>query len=126
MKASDIMTMPVATVSIATSVRHAARIMLDRGVSGLPVLDDEGRLTGIVTEGDLLRRAELGTVRATESNLPAEQRARAYVKSHGWSVEDVMTKELVTITEDTPVGRVAAVMEERGVKRLPVIRDGRL
>lgn len=126
MNATDIMTMKVVTVSPETSVRHAARIMSDRRVSGLPVLNDEHQLAGIVTEGDLLRRAELGISREGRRDLPADQRARAYVKSHGWSVGDIMSKELVTISEDTPVAKVAALMEEHGFKRLPVVRGGRL
>jgi len=126
MKISEIMTRKVTTVSGATGVRRAARIMLDRGVSGLPVLDDEGRLAGIVTEGDLMRRAELGMSRADREDISAEQRARAYVKSHSWSVADVMTTEPVTVEEDTPVGRAAALMVERGIKRLPVMREGQL
>lgn len=77
MKIHEIMTRKVVTVSGATGVRHAARIMLDRGVSGLPVLDDEGRLAGIVTEGDLMRRAELGMSREDREDIPAGQRARA-------------------------------------------------
>ena len=95
MNATDIITMKVVTVSPEISVRHAARIMSDRRVSGLPVLNDEHRLAGIVTEGGLLRRAELGVSQESRRDLPADQRARAYVKSHGWSVGDIMTKELV-------------------------------
>lgn len=126
MKMHEIMTRNVATVSGATGVRHAARTMLNQGVSGLPVLDDEGGLAGIVTEGDLMRRAELGISREDRKLMSAEQRARAYVKSHSWSVADVMTLDPVTVEEDTPVDRAAALMVKHGIKRLPVIREGRL
>lgn len=125
MNAKDIMTVGVATVTPDHSVRHAAAIMCDRNMSGLPVVDDQGRLVGILTEGDLLRRAELGT----EFYLLPDrdwQAARDHLKAHSWKVGDVMTTDVITIDPETPVGRIAALMAERGVKRLPVMRDGAL
>ncbi|WP_159587486.1 CBS domain-containing protein [Chelativorans xinjiangense] len=129
MKAKDIMTTRVVTVTPHHSVRHAAQIMLDHGISGLPVTDDEGRLVGIVTEGDLLRRVELGSaglVGAIRSPDRVRQQARDYIRSHSWKVGDLMTEHVITVEEETPVGRIAALMEERRVKRLPVMRNGRL
>ena len=125
MKAKDIMSVAVATVSPDHSVRHAAAIMCDRRISGLPVVDDEGRLVGILTEGDLLRRAELGTEFYLQPDRGG-QAARDHLRTHSWKVEDVMAKDVVTIDEETPLGRIAALMAERGVKRLPVMRDGAL
>lgn len=122
MQAKDIMTTRVVTVSPHHSVRHAAQIMLDRGISGLPVIDDEGRLVGIISEGDLLRRAELGS--ALHSPNPVRQQARDYVRSHSWKVGDLLTTNVITVGEEIPVGQIAALMEERHVKRLPVMRNG--
>lgn len=126
MKARDLMTKEVVTVSPATGVRHAARIMLVRGVSGLPVMDDDAVLVGIVTEGDLLRRAELGGGAFVEAEMSGDQRARAYVRAHSWNVGEVMSAGVVTIDEGTTIKRVAALMIEHGVKRLPVTREGAL
>lgn len=125
MKARDVMTPDPVTVSPLHSVRHAAQIMLERHVSGLPVLDDEGRLVGLVTEGDLLRRAELGVESLVTASNSAE-RTRSYVRSHSWKVADVMACDLITVDEETSLGRVAVLMAEHRVKRVPVMRDGRL
>lgn len=129
MRVRDIMTSKVLAVGPGHSVRHAAQIMLDHGVGGLPVIDDEQHLVGILTAGDLLRRSEFGMeiVRAAETgSASAEQRARAFVKSHSWKVEHVMTSEVDTVDEDTPVGRIAALMDQHRVKRLPVMRGNKL
>lgn len=127
MKAKDIMTTRVVTLSPGNSVRRAAEIMLDRGVSGLPVIDDDARLVGIISEGDLMRRAEFGIRPASAATVSSsEQRARAYVKSHSRNVGDVMSSKVVTVDEETPVNRIAALMEEHRIKRVPVTRDGKL
>lgn len=125
MNARDIMTVGVVTVSPDHGVRHAVSIMCDRSISGLPVVNDRGRLVGILTEGDLLRRAELGTDLFLQSSQN-RQEARDHLKAHSWKVGDVMATDVVTVDEDTPVGKIAALMVERGVKRLPVLRDGAL
>ncbi|WP_163268927.1 CBS domain-containing protein [Chelativorans alearense] len=129
MKAKDIMTTHIVTISPQHSVRHAAQIMLDNGISGLPVTDDEGHLAGIITEGDLLCRAEIGAdhfLLPDNSPPDAHQQAYSYAKNHSWKVADVMTVDVVSIEEDTPIGRVAALMAEHHVKRLPVMKDGAL
>jgi CBS-domain-containing membrane protein len=125
----DLMTMKVATISPANSVKHAAQVMLENRVSGLPVINDERNLVGILTEGDLLRRVELHTGRISPAELTGmsvKQRARAYVKSHSWNVADVMSANVVTVDERTPISQVAALMEEHNIKRVPVVREGRL
>lgn len=129
MLAKDIMTSQVVTAMPETSIRHAVEIMLERGVSGLPVVDDTGSLVGIITEGDLLERGELGAL----LYLPSSRRpkrsdalARAFVKGHSWKVGDVMARNVISAEENTPLGRVAALMIERHIKRVPVVRDGRL
>lgn len=129
MRARDIMTTSVVTVSPETDIAEAVRLMLDRQISGVPVIDDSGRLIGILTEGDLMRRAELVTGRQSWWINPIsspEQEAKAYVKAHGLKVKDVMTKEVVTINEQEPLDRIALVFEERGIKRTPVMRGGKV
>lgn len=126
MKASDVMTTKVVTVTPDHSVRHAAEIMLDNHVSGLPVVDDSGELVGIISEGDLLRRSELGLDALAGHRRSPEEQARAYVKAHAWKVGDVMSDRLVVVDEDTDLARVATLMEENDIKRVPVARDGRL
>jgi CBS domain-containing protein len=129
MRARDIMTKGVVTVSPETDIAEAVKLMLDRQISGVPVIDSSGRLIGILTEGDLMRRAELVTGRQSWWINPIsspEQEAKAYVKAHGLKVKDVMTKEVVTITEQEPLDRIAMVFEERGIKRTPVMRSGKV
>ncbi len=120
MKAKDVMTANVVTVSPDHSVRHAARIMLDHRISGMPVVDDNGHLAGIVSEGDFLRRSELGA-----SAFPAGG-ARGYVKGHSWKVADLMSSDVVVADEETPIAQIAALMQEHGIKRIPVMRGPRL
>lgn len=118
------MTLDVVTVSPDHSVRHAARIMLDHRISGVPVVDNDGRVVGILTEGDLMRRSEFGFKALASINRQfdsSEDNAGAYVKSHSWKVADVMTLDLVVIDEETPVSRIAALMEEHRIKRVPVM-----
>lgn len=129
MRARDIMTTSVVTVSPETDIAEAVKLMLERQISGVPVIDDSGRLIGILTEGDLMRRAELVTGRQSWWINPIsspEQEAKAYVKAHGLKVKDVMTKEVVTINEQEPLDRIAMVFEERGIKRTPVMRSGKV
>ena len=129
MKAKDVMTVDVVSVSPDHSVRHATQIMLDHRISGIPVIDDDGRMVGIVTEGDLLRRTELGLPALLPADQPLStsgEKARAYVKGHSWKVADVMTSDLVSVDEETSLTRVAALMVERGIKRVPVMKGERL
>jgi CBS domain-containing protein len=129
MRTKDLMTGDVVTVNRGHSIWHAAQIMLDRDVSGLPVVDDSGDLVGIVTEGDLLRRIELGTEGLSwAGQTPAilEQRIRTYIKSHSWSVDDVMTTQVISVGEETPLGGAATLMDQNRIKRVPVVREGKL
>jgi CBS-domain-containing membrane protein len=128
MQAADIMTLGAATIRPDASVGEAAKVMLQYQVSGLPVVDDKGELVGIITEGDLLRRPELGTERRRprwlEFLLGPGRLAEEYTHSHGRRVADVMVKDVVTITPETRLDDIVQLMERRGVKRLPVV-DGR-
>lgn len=130
MKVVDVMTSPVVTVTPDDSVEDAVRLMLGRGISGLPVLDAEGALVGVVTEGDLLHRVECGTERKRahwlDFLLGTARAAADYVHDHGRKVAELMTRNVLTVAEDTPLSDVVGLMEERHIKRLPVLRDGRL
>lgn len=125
----QIMTQNLITVSPETPVAAAAKTMLDNHISGLPVIEN-GKLVGIVTEGDFLRRAELGTELKRPNWLQfilgAGREAADYVQAHGRKVVDVMTRDPVTVSEDTSLQDLVAAMEAHHVKRLPVMRDGRL
>lgn len=123
MLAKDLMTSKVVTVGPGNSIWHAAQKMLDHDVSGLPVVDDSGRLAGMLTQGDLLHRIELGT--ETASAAP-EQRLGAYVKAHSWNVGDVMTATVISAEEETPIHAVATLMDRHRIRRMPVVCDGKL
>jgi CBS domain-containing protein len=120
------MTRRVISVAPEASILESARLMLQHRVSGLPVIDAAGSLVGVVTEGDFLRRVEVGTElkrpRWLEFIVAPGRLASEYVHSHGRKVVDVMTDEPVTVDEDTPIEEVVRLMEERRIKRLPVVR----
>jgi CBS domain-containing protein len=126
MKVKDVMTSPVVSVEPDSPISQAIRIMLQRGISGLPVIDKQGGLVGIVTEGDFLRRAETGTQRRRprwlEFLIGPGRLADEYTRTHGRKVDEVMTREPVTATEDTLLEDIAKLMEKRQIKRLPVVR----
>jgi CBS domain-containing protein len=130
MKAKDIMTRPVISISPLETVETAARLMLDKRISGLPVINPSDRLVGIVTESDFLRRAEIGTERKRgkflEFFLGSGTLAEEYAHAHGRKVSDIMTKEPVTISEDTALDETVALMEKHQIRRLPVIKNGRV
>lgn len=130
MKARDLMTTNVVTVKPDTTVRDVAALMLEKHISGVPVLDDNGKLVGMISEGDLLRRPELGTEKHRRRWLAffsrADEQAREFTKSHALRAGDVMTKQVLHIAEDTPLGDVVGLMEKHRVKRLPVLSKGKL
>ncbi|MEX0746322.1 MAG: CBS domain-containing protein [Phycisphaeraceae bacterium] len=130
MKAADIMVKDVVSVGPEASVKEAAALMLERRISGLPVVDGGGRILGVVSEGDLIRRPEIGTDQAKASwlhfFLSDEQRARDFVKSHGRKVREVMTQPAIGVPSDAPLTEVVRLMERHRVKRLPVVERGRL
>jgi CBS domain-containing protein len=129
MKAKDVMTMGVVTVANDAPINEAIRLMLQRKISGVPVVDSSGALVGMVTEGDFLRRSELGTERAArwiEFLLGPGKLAESYVHAAGRKVRDVMTDEVHTVQEETPLGEVVATMERHKIKRVPVLRGDKL
>lgn len=130
MKASDIMTRTVITVSPEDSVKDAARTMARHHISALPVTDRSGKLVGIVSEGDLLHRGEMHTERHRSWWLDfvsgGEGSASDYVKAFGPKVKDVMTTEVVTVDESKSVVEIAELLEYRRIKRVPVVRGGKI
>ncbi|TYL83549.1 CBS domain-containing protein [Bradyrhizobium cytisi] len=126
MRAHQIMTRSVISVTPDTSIVEAANIMLKRHVSGLPVVDDTGKLVGIVSEGDFIRRSEIGTGRERgrwlQFILGPGKSAADFVHEHGRNVSEVMTASPVTIAEDTALAEIVDLMERNNVKRLPVVR----
>jgi CBS domain-containing protein len=130
MKAQDIMVSPVVTVTPETSVQELAQLLIDRRISGVPVLDAQGTLVGIVSEGDLLRRTEAATERRSSWWLELlsgpEQLASEYVRAHSRRVGDIMRREVVTARPDTPVDEIATLMERYAIKRVPIVEDGRV
>ena len=130
MRAHQIMTRRVLTVVADTSIIQAANIMLKNHVSGLPVVDHAGKLVGIVSQGDFLRRAEIGTQRKRarwlKILLGPGTVASDFVRESGRKVEEVMTLEPCTVTEEATLEEVVQLMEQRNVKRLPVMRADQL
>jgi len=126
MRAHQIMTKPVITVTPETSIVEAANVMLKQHVSGLPVLGTGGKLVGIISEGDFLRRGEIGTQRKRGRWLSlvvsSGTAATEFVRERGRKVSEVMTPEPVTIAEDTTLEEIVRTMESNNVKRLPVMR----
>ncbi len=128
MLAKDIMTTKVVTVVSEAPVAEIADLLLARRISGVPVVDSEDRLVGIVSEGDLIRRQQGEGRRSWWLSLltSPDESAREYIKTHGQRAEDVMTRDVVTVTEETPLGEIAQLLEKRGIKRVPVLREGKV
>jgi len=130
MKAADIMVKDVVTTGPEASVQELATLMLERRISGLPVVDGGGRLLGIVSEGDLIRRPEIDTDRVKlgwlRLLLSDEARARDFVKSHGRKAREVMTQPAISVATDAPLAEVVRLMARHRIKRLPVVDKGRL
>ena len=130
MHASDVMNSNLITVGRDTPVRDAIRLMLDHGISGLPVVDSSGKMVGILSEGDLLRRAEMQTERQhprwLEFLLGPGRLADEYTHTHGRRVGEIMTEDPVSVAENTPLAEIVRLMERHDIKRLPVRRGGAL
>ena len=130
MKARDVMVSPVITVKPYFSVKEVAKILVENRISALPVVDDGGKLVGIISEGDLMHRSEVGTewdrswwlrLMASSSTLAAD-----YVKAYGRKVADVMTRDVVMASPETPLNEIAMLLERNSIKRVPIVRDGQL
>jgi len=130
MRASDVMVRAVVTVSPDTTVEALARLMINLRIGGVPVLEKDGVLVGIVSEGDLLRRVEIETERHrprwSEQFSSNSQRATEYIKSHARRVRDIMTREVFTVEAAATLGEIADLLEARKIKRVPVVHDGKV
>jgi CBS domain-containing protein len=130
MKAADVMVSAVISVRPTARVEEVARILLANHISAVPVIDEEGELLGIVSEGDLMRRPEAGTERRRSwwlEHLTGKQiLASEYVKSHSHKISDVMTRSVITATPDTPLGDIATLLERNRIKRVPIVQNGKV
>jgi CBS-domain-containing membrane protein len=130
MKVRDVMVSPVITIKPSSSVRDVAKTLLERRISAVPVVDDHGKLVGIVSEGDLLHRAETGTQRRhswwLSGLIGPDTLASEYIKANARQVADVMTRNVITATPDAPLHQVAALLEKNSIKRVPVVENGQL
>ncbi len=130
MQVSDIMTPRVFSVKAEASVSEIADLLMKKKISAVPVLDKDGKLLGIVSEGDLMRRlaAEADDERSWWMvNLASqEDEARDFIKAHGRTAQDIMTRNVVTLSEDMDVASVAHVLESNRIKRAPVVRGGKV
>jgi CBS domain-containing protein len=130
MKARDVMVAPVITAKPSSSIKDVAEMMVEKRISGLPVVDDHGKLVGIISEGDLMHRVEARTERrrswwlrlmASDNVLASE-----YIQGHGRKVSDLMKSNPITATPDTPVSDLAVLMERNAIKRVPIVEGGQL
>jgi len=130
MLARDVMTRPPITITADVSVEACARLLLDKRISAVPVVDADNRVIGIVSEGDLIRRRESGTQRHVswwlELVSDPQTMARDYTKSAGHKVTDIMTRKVVSVAEDTPLATIADILEKHRIKRVPVVTGGKL
>ncbi|HRF07679.1 MAG TPA: CBS domain-containing protein [Xanthobacteraceae bacterium] len=130
MQAKHVMVSPVKTGDSEMSVRDVALILTENRISALPIVDQANKVIGIVSEGDLIRRAEIGTEKHRSWWLSLFtsnwQLAQEYSKSHAGKVKDVMTTDVICVAPDTPLSEVARLFERHGIKRVPVLDHGRL
>jgi CBS domain-containing protein len=130
MKAQDVMVAPVITVKSHSSVKEVAKTLIDNRISAVPVVDDAGKLVGIISEGDLMHRSETGTERryrwwiplmAGDASFPAD-----YIKAHGGKAGDIMTRNVITAAPETPLDEIVIRLEKNSIKRVPIVREDRL
>jgi CBS domain-containing protein len=128
MEARDVMVSPVITVGEDATVREVARLLIAKRISAVPVVNSAGKLVGIVTEADLMHRAEAGTERPyswwvhfLSGDRPI---AEEYVKSHAVKVKDIMIRDVKTAAPETPLYEIAELLEENHIKRVPIVSKG--
>ena len=130
MRAIDVMVRDVATVRPETDLADAVKLLAEHDASALPVVDAENNVVGILSEADLIRRAEIGTEKHRpwwlEAVTGAATLAREFAKSHGERVGEIMTSDVVSVSEDTQLSEIAALLERKRIKRVPVTKDGKL
>ncbi|CUU17750.1 Inosine5monophosphate dehydrogenase EC 111205 CDS [Bradyrhizobium sp.] len=125
MQARDVMVSPAITVDANATVREVAQLLLARRISAVPVVDADNKILGIVTESDLMHRAEAGTERPYSWWLRPltgdAQLATDYVKSHAVKVDDIMTRDVVTAAPETPLHEIAMLLENNQIRRVPIV-----
>jgi CBS domain-containing protein len=130
MLASDVMVRNVVSVHPDTDVADAIKLLAEHDVSALPVLDDAGNLVGMLSEADLIHRVEIGTEKHrpwwVEAVTGASTLATEFAKSHGKKVGEVMATGVISVSEGTPLSEIAALFERKRIKRVPVVKDGKL
>lgn len=130
MQAKDVMTVTVATVTPAAEVPEIARRLIAQNISAMPVVDAQGHVVGIVSEGDLMRRSENETERQPSWWIRAftepEARAREYIKTHGFCAQDIMSRNVISVSEDTSLSDIAETLEKNHIKRVTVMRGAKL
>jgi len=130
MKARDVMVSHVITVGPELDVKAVANRLVANGISAVPVVAMDGSVVGIISEGDLMRRAVSGAERKRswwlETFSSAEQLMAEFVKAHGRKAKDVMTRRVISVDPDTSLQEIANLLEKHGIKRVPVLKDGRL
>ena len=130
MRAIDVMVRDVVTVYPDTDVAEAIKLLAEHDVSALPVVDPAGNLVGVLSEADLIHRVEIRTEKRRpwwqEAVTGASTLAADFAKSHGKKVGEVMTSGVISVSEDTPLSEIATLFEHKGIKRVPVVKDGKL
>lgn len=130
MQARDVMMSPVITAKPYFTIQHVAKLLLEHGISAVPVINDDAQLVGIISEGDLMHRAETGTESRPSWWLAwvASNKALAetFTKERSRKVVDVMTKQVITVAPNAPLNEVAELLEKRRIKRVPVVENGKL
>jgi CBS domain-containing protein len=130
MQAEAIMSKPVVCVEPTASIAEAAALMLFKKISGLPVINRDGRLVGILSEGDFLRRRELGTLkkrsRWLEFIVSPGMAAEEYVNGNGRRIEEVMSHDVVVTSPAASLGEIVELMARHHVKRTPVVESGKV
>ncbi len=125
MQARDVMTAPVVTVRAGQTIKDLASILVKNRISAAPVVNDAGQVIGMVSEGDIMRRAETGTeakARGWSSFLAdPSQAAKNYIAAHARKVSEVMSTPVISVRPETSLDEVATIFQERGIKRVPVI-----
>src|ERR1700730_220782 len=130
MNASDVMVCDVVTVGAEEAVSKAVQLLVDHDISALPVVDGERRVIGILSEADLLHREKIGTEKHRawwlEAVTPPSVLALDYTKSHGRRVAELMSEDIISANEDTPLSELANILEKHRIKRVPILKDGKL
>jgi CBS domain-containing protein len=129
MKASEVMTRRVISIQPPATIVHAVKLMLKNRLSGLPVIDASGKLVAIITEGDFIapwRNRDRDKAQRMAAIFGPEQGAHDYVRAHGITIAELMTRQPITVDEDTSLDRVVRLMERHHIKRLPVLRKGKV